>query len=135
MHCQRLMSLCNTHKKLYLLVTNDLVHQNLFCGTLICPLLIWQLGLKLECICWTVKSDSYAFLRSTDILQVLNDVPTDKRYTEIHVPQDGDCYALHTSTARKTRFSKKIIGKCITQPDLSGFPFNFLSGWIFRLSL
>jgi len=28
-----------------------LVYQNLFCGTLICPLWIWQLGLKLECIC------------------------------------------------------------------------------------
>jgi len=33
-----------------------LVYQNLCWGTLICPLLNWQLGLKLECICWTGKS-------------------------------------------------------------------------------
>ena len=32
-------------------LTTYLVYQNLFCGTFICPLSIWQLGLKLECIC------------------------------------------------------------------------------------
>jgi len=40
---------CNTLKKkffenLYFLVTNVLMYQNLVCGTLICPLSIWQLG-------------------------------------------------------------------------------------------
>ena len=34
----------------FLLLTY-LVYQNLICGTLICLLLIWQLGLKLKCIC------------------------------------------------------------------------------------
>ena len=33
------------------LLPTYLVYQNLFCGTLICPQLIWQLGLKLESIC------------------------------------------------------------------------------------
>jgi len=33
------------------LLPMHLVYQNLFCGTLICPLWIWQLSLKLECIC------------------------------------------------------------------------------------
>jgi len=68
---------CNTFKKmflqnLYFLLPKYLVYDNLFCGTIICPLSIRQLGLKLECICWTEKSVTYAFPRSTYIIQVLN---------------------------------------------------------------
>ena len=36
-----------------------------------------------------------------------------------------DCYALHTSTTRKNRFSKKNLLMCVTQPDLSGDPVRF----------
>jgi len=47
--------------------------KTLFCGTLICPLSIWQLGFKLECICWTGKNDTNSFSRSSGIKQVLNE--------------------------------------------------------------
>jgi len=42
---------CNTlKKKTYMFwLPTYLVYQNLFCGTLIYPLSIWQLGLKFEC--------------------------------------------------------------------------------------
>jgi len=35
-----------------------LVYQNLYCGTLISPLSIWQLGLKLECINYVEQGKS-----------------------------------------------------------------------------
>ena len=77
------------------LLPMHLEYQNLFCGTLICPLSIWQLVKKLECICWTGKSIINAYLRSTGIIQVLNEMPTNKR--QVKVPQD--CYALHMATS------------------------------------
>jgi len=49
-----------------------------------------------------------AFPRSTDIIQVLNDLPTDKGHTCIMVQQYIECYALHTSKTRKNNiFSRK----------------------------
>ena len=60
------------------------MYQNLFCGTLICPLSIGQHNLKLKCI--------------SDIIQFLN---------ELH--NKLDCYALHTSTTRKNSFSKTVF--------------------------
>ena len=75
-------------------------------------LILWYLNMsfidlatqfKLECICVT-----NVFSRSTDIKQVLQELPTDKfilRYHRI------DCYALHMSTTRNNGFffSKKNI--------------------------
>jgi len=76
------------------------VNQQLFCGTLICPLSIWQLGLKLEWICWNKKN---AFPRSTDIIQVLNELPTDKSH--IKVPQNKLLCPIPVDNKKK-RFSK-----------------------------
>ena len=48
--------LCDSRKKDFFsktyifLLPMYLVYQNLFCGILICPLSIWQVGLKFECI-------------------------------------------------------------------------------------
>jgi len=67
-------------ENLYFLVTIVFSVSNLFCGALICPLLIWQLVLKLECICCTGKNVTNVFPRSTDIIQVLSELPTDKRH-------------------------------------------------------
>jgi len=81
------------------------VYQNLFYGTLICPLSFWQLGLKLECICWTGKSVTKVF-RDQQI-HVLNELPTNKdilRYHKIML-----CYAIHTTTRKKQVFWKKIF--------------------------
>ena len=83
-----------------------LVYQNLFCGTLKYPLLIWQLGFKLACICWTEKSVTCAVLRSTDIIQVLNELPIGKRH--IRVPQNRLLFP-QMSTTRKNRFSKNLM--------------------------
>jgi len=67
-------------------------------------------------ICWTGKSIIYAFSSSTDIIQVLNKLPTDKR----HYHKIG-CYALHPSTRKKTGFEKCLF-KCVARPELSGVP-------------
>ena len=90
----------------FFLVTNDLnVHVSKlvlwYLNTFVCPLLMWQLELILDCIWWTGKSVTNAFPRSTDIIQVENKLPTDERH--IKVPQDSkiDDYALHTSTRKK----------------------------------
>jgi len=45
------------------------------------------------------------FPRSTDIIQVLNELPTDKRH--VKVPQD--CSALHMLTTEKTSFQKNYV--------------------------
>ena len=96
---------------------------NLFCCTLICPLWIWQLGLILECIGWTGKRvATYAFPRSTDIIQVLNELPTDKRH--IGVPLDRLlCHTCKRRHQEKTGFQKK---KKIIRPQRR--PFLFMVG-------
>ena len=107
--------------KIYIfLLPTYLVYQNWFSGTLICPLSIWQLGLKLECtymyICWTGKSVTNAFPRSTYIIQVLNYLLTYK--ININVPQDR-LLCLQASTTRK----KQNFENCLFKwPDLSGVP-------------
>ena len=58
------------------------------------------------------------FPRSTNIIQVSNEFPTDKRHTK--VPQDY--YAQHTSTTRKNQVFEKNNVKCVTRPDLTGVP-------------
>ena len=76
----------------------------LFLWYLLCLLLIWKSGLKFESICWTEKSVTNAFPRSTDIIHVLNEFPLIKDILRYH---KIDCYALHMSTTRKNRFGKK----------------------------
>jgi len=106
-------------KTLYFLVTNvfsTYLYQNLLCSTIMCPLSIWQLCLKLEWICWTGKRVTIAIPRSTDIIQVLNELKPIKnvlRYDKI------DWHALHTSTTRKIRFSKKIFVCYTARPQWS----------------
>ena len=51
-----------------------------------------------------------AFPRSTDIIQILNKLPTDKRH--IKVSQDRQ---LHTST--KMKVFENVIVKCVTIPQ------------------
>ena len=82
------------------------MYQNLCCGTLICPLSIWQLGLKLHCI-FLWKSVTNDFPRSTDIpiIQVLNELPTDKR----HIKVQPDLCPTHVGNKKKNRFSKKFF--------------------------
>ena len=48
----------------------------------------------------------YAFPRSTDIIQVLNDLPTDKRH--IKEPQDRQLCLTHIDNKKKT-FSKSLV--------------------------
>jgi len=65
------------------------------------------------------KMGMHLWNRSTETIQVflMNSQPI-KATLPYH---KIDCYALHTSTARKNRFSKKKI-KCVTRLDLSGVP-------------
>ena len=80
----------------------------------VCPLSIWQLGLKFECICWTRERVTNAFPKSTDIIQVLNGLTTDRRH--IKVPQDRILYPTHFD--KKT---KQVIEFCLQVcywPDL-----------------
>ena len=86
------------------LLPTYLVYQNLFCGTLICPLSIWQFGFKLECICWTGKSVTCTVLRSTDKIQVLNELPTDKNH--IKVQQNRLLCPAHVHNKKKQVFEK-----------------------------
>jgi len=74
------------------------VYLKLFCGTLICHLSIWQLGLKLE------LERCNAFSTSTDIIQVLNELPTEKRHIE--VSQDKMLCPIHMDNKKKTGFQK-----------------------------
>ena len=67
----------------------------------LCPLSIWQLSLKLECICWTGKSDTNAFQRSTDT-QLLNELPTDEGH--FNVPQDRLLCPTHVDNKIKQVF-------------------------------
>ena len=92
------------------------MYLHLFCGTLICPLSIWQLVLTLEWICWTGKIVTNAFPMSTDVIQVFKPLPTDRR--RIKVLQEW--YAIHTSTTRTNRFLKSVCSA--TRPWCS--PFN-----------
>jgi len=75
-----LRSECVTHLNRFFLVTKVFSVPKLFCGTLICPLSILKLGLKLECKCGTVSN---AFPRSTDLIHVLNELPTDIRHIKV----------------------------------------------------
>jgi len=94
--------------KIYIfLLPTYFVYQNLFCGTLLCPRSIWQLGLKLVCICWIRKSVTYAFPRSTDIIQVLNELPTDKIH--IKVPQDRLLCPTHVDNKKVQLFEKLFL--------------------------
>ena len=63
-----------------------------------------------------------AFPKLTDIIQALNELPTDKRPTVLRYYKI-ETYALHMSTARKTGFRKNSFHVCYTiRPQLS--PFN-----------
>jgi len=70
------------------------------------PLSIQQLGLKLECICWTWKSVTYAFPKSTDIQHVLNEWPTDIRH--INEPQDRLLCPTYVDNKKK-----QVFGNCL----------------------
>jgi len=94
------------------LLPTYLVYQHLFCGTLICPLSIWQLGLKLE----TLKRLN-AFPRSTDTIQVLNKMPIFKR----HVKVPPGRLLCHTNVDnKKKQVCENFLFNCVTRPDLSG---------------
>jgi len=94
---------------------------NLFCGTsiLIRYLSILQLSSKLDCICWTGKSVTNAFPRLTDIIQVFNELLTDKRH--IKVSQSRLLCSTHFDSKNKRAFEKNLF-KCVTRPDLSVVP-------------
>ena len=69
-------------------------------------------------ICHQGSDDTNAFSRSTDKIQVLNELPTDTRHTQcIKVPQDMS----YTRRQQETSF-QKILLKYVTRPDLSGIP-------------
>jgi len=70
------------------------------------------------------ESVTYAFPRSTDIKQVLNELPTDKRH--IKVPQDRLICPTHVNNKEKQVF-ETIPYKCVTRPDLSVVPLITMS--------
>ena len=74
-----------------------LVYQNLFCGTLISPLPILQLGLKLECICWTGKSvmDIIIHIQWNCISLKVNNVLWSNFVSGIHVHDFQTCFHLN----------------------------------------
>jgi len=78
------------------------VYQSLFCGTFICPLSIWQLGLKLERICRTWKS----------VPNEINIYNTNYHFDRLLCPTRVD----------KKKKKKGFQKKCVTRPDLSGVP-------------
>ena len=85
---------------------------NLFCGTLICPLSIWQLEQRKSC---------NAFPWPTDVIQVLNELPTDKRHIGCH--RHRLLCPTHAGSKKKQVFETNLF-KCLTRPDLSGVPLN-----------
>jgi len=94
-------------ENLYFLLPAYIVHENLFCGTIICPLSIWQLGLKLECYCLTGKS-------VTIILMLFPQHRYKTSVKGIAIRQDIlwyhkiDYHVLHTSTTRKNWFTTRL---------------------------
>jgi len=60
-----------------------------------------------------------AFPRSTDMIQVLNELPSDKRH--IKVPQDTLLCPTHVNNKIKLVF-ENILFRCVTRPDLSVVP-------------
>ena len=54
---------------------------------------------------------NYEMKKNIYIIQVLNYLPTDKNILRYHTI---DCYALHTSTTRKTGFRKFSFCVCFT---------------------
>jgi len=92
--------------KTYIFVTNVYSVSKLVCGTFICPLSVWQLGLKLECICSTGKSIFYAF-RDQQIIHVLNELQTDKRH--IRVPQERLLCPTSVDNKNTQVFEKNIF--------------------------
>jgi len=75
----------------HILLPTYLGYQNVYVSTSECPLLIWQFGLNMKCICCNAFPKNYQ--PTEDIL----------RYHK------KEFYALHTSTTRKYRFSKTIF--------------------------
>jgi len=101
-----------------ILVTNVFsVSKRILC-TFICLLSIWQLGLKLECICWAGKCVTNDFPRSTK-----NKLPTIKRH--ITVLQDRLQCPRHVDKKIKQVF-ENFLFKCVTRPDFSGVPLTFI---------
>ena len=90
----------NIFVNLIFLLPTCLVYQILLCRTLICPLSIWQLCLKLERLCRTGKSVTYE----------INIYNTNYQFDRLLRP-------TRVNKKEKNRFSKK---KCVTRPDLSG---------------
>jgi len=83
------------------LLPTYLVYQNVLCGTLILPLLIWQLGLKLKC---TVQQGKpFPRWRYIIIIQALNELSTYKIH--ITVPQDRLLSLSHVDN-KKNKFKK-----------------------------
>jgi len=62
-----------------------------------------------------------AFPRSTDKIQILSDLPTDKRH--IKVPQDRLLCLTHVDNKKKQVFEKNLFN-CVTRPELGGVPLN-----------
>jgi len=79
-----------------------------------------QLGLRLERVCGTVQRCN-ASPRTTDIVQVLNELPTDKRH--IKAPEDRLLCNTHADNKKKQVFEKKKF-RCVTRPDLSEVPLS-----------
>jgi len=98
-------------ENIYFHVANVFSVSKLICGALIYPLSIWQLGIYLERICWTGKSVTNDFPWSTYIIQVFNELQTDKI---LKVPQDRVLCPTPVDNNKKQVFER------ITRPDLSG---------------
>jgi len=85
-------------ENLYVLVTNVFSESKLILWYLNMSSIDLATRFKIGMYLLIRKSVTNAFLRSTDVIQVLNELPTDKRHNWYH---KLDCYAIHTPTTRK----------------------------------
>jgi len=150
MRCASVQKVCVSATLHTTYVYTYLVYQNLLCGTFICHRLFWQLGLKLGCIYWTGRSVTNDFPKSTDIIQVVIEWPTNKRHIKApqdrllwhtHVDNKKKCfiYVFYSNKTEAAVFSCKLcflraflfisflknLFKCVTRPDLSWVPLSW----------
>ena len=89
----------------YFLFPMYFVYQNLFCGTWICPLSIWQLGL--------IDIGMYLMNRENTLLTLFRDQHN-------YIIQDG--LLFHTHWQHEKQVFENWHFNCVTRPDLSGVP-------------
>jgi len=84
----------------HILLPTYLGYQNVYVSTSECPLLIWQFGLNMKCICCN------AFPRSIDIIQI-NELPTDWRHMK--VPQERVLCPTHVDNKKIQVFENNLL--------------------------